>query len=48
MCMSSYRGDFQVVSDVHSVHVFLWDGVGTVQVGQQACWLRHTGQSEEG
>lgn len=30
-----YRGDFQVITDVHSVYVFLRDGVGTVQIRQQ-------------
>lgn len=40
MCLSRYRGDFQVVADVHSVHIFLRDRVGTVQISQQACWLR--------
>ena len=38
--LSRYRGDFQVVTDVHSVHIFLWDCISTVQVRQQACWLR--------
>lgn len=40
MCLSRYRGDFQVVADVHSVHLFLWDRVRAVQVSQQACWLK--------
>lgn len=40
MSLVRYRGDFQVVADVHSVHIFLWDRVGAVQVCQQACWLR--------
>lgn len=35
-----HRGDFQVVTDVHSVHVFLWDCIGAVQISQQACWLK--------
>lgn len=35
-----YRSDFQVVPDVHSVHIFLRDWVRTVQVSQQTCWLR--------
>ena len=38
--LSRYRGDFQVVTDVHSVHIFLRDCISTVQVRQQACWLR--------
>lgn len=40
MCLSRYRGNFQVVTDVHSVHIFLRHSVRTVQVSQQACWLR--------
>lgn len=40
MRSSRYRGDFQVVTNMHSVHIFLRDWVRTVQVSQQACWLR--------
>lgn len=25
MCFSRYRGNFQVVTDVHSIHIFLWN-----------------------
>lgn len=35
-----YLGKFQVVADVHSIHIFLRDWIGAVQVSQQACWLR--------
>lgn len=38
--LTRYRGNFQVVANVHSVHVFLWDCVGAVQIGQQTCWLK--------
>lgn len=38
--LSRYRGNFQVVANVHSVHVFLWDGIGAVQISQQTCWLQ--------
>ena len=40
MCLFRYRGNFQVITDVHPVHIFFWDGVRTVEVSQQACWLR--------
>lgn len=46
VCLSGYRGNFQVVTDVHPVHIFLWDWVGTVQVSQQACWLKSTAREE--
>lgn len=39
MYMITYRSDFQVITDVHSIHIFLWDCVSAVQVSQQACRL---------
>lgn len=35
----TYCGNLQVVADVHSVHVFLRDGVRAVQISQKASRL---------
>lgn len=48
MCLFRYRGNFQVITDVHPVHIFFWDGVRTVEVSQQACWLRAHKKKQNG
>lgn len=36
LCVCTYCGNLQVVADVHSVHIFLRDGVRAVQISQKA------------